>query len=311
MLARTTVQHVTQDEIANTEIMNRIRDYHEKLETLIGDDQYVSTEYEFERFVNEDVPDPREESYEGFREKGDEEPYQGYDLSGIDDFSPDTDYCGNEDIFDSYLGAESLLHDQDGNKKMAKVIKRVKGNDGNPVGTLHNNPMLDTLEYTLEMSDGSSKELTANIIAESIFTQVDSEVHHYQLLQEIPDYRKYLSSILISDGMIFPRNGNMVPKKTTQVWDLLVECKYGSSSWIPLKDLKASNSVELAEYAPGNRLDVEPAFKWWVKDVLRRCKIIFAEVKAKYWRTTHKFGIKVRKYVNEALAIDKKNGNTL
>ena len=59
MIARTTVQHVTRDEIVSTEIMNRIRDYHDKLEKVIGDDQYVSTESEFERFVNEDVPDQR------------------------------------------------------------------------------------------------------------------------------------------------------------------------------------------------------------------------------------------------------------
>ena len=59
MLARTTVQHVTRDEIANTEIRNRIRDYHEKLEKVIGDDQYVSTESELERFVNGDVPDQK------------------------------------------------------------------------------------------------------------------------------------------------------------------------------------------------------------------------------------------------------------
>ena len=58
MLARTTVQHVTWDEIAYTKILNRIRDYHEKLEKMIKDDQYVSTESEFERFVNEDVPYP-------------------------------------------------------------------------------------------------------------------------------------------------------------------------------------------------------------------------------------------------------------
>ena len=56
---RTIEPHVTRDEIANTEIMNIIRDYHEKLEKVIGDDQYVSTESEFERFVNEDIPDPR------------------------------------------------------------------------------------------------------------------------------------------------------------------------------------------------------------------------------------------------------------
>ena len=67
MLARTTVHHVTWCEINNTEIMNRIRDYHEKLEKVIGNDQYVSTESEFEKLANEDVPDPREEAYEGLR----------------------------------------------------------------------------------------------------------------------------------------------------------------------------------------------------------------------------------------------------
>ena len=67
MLARTTVNQVTLYEIANTEIMNRIRYYHKKLEKVIGDDQYVSNESEFERFFNEDVLDPREEVYEGIR----------------------------------------------------------------------------------------------------------------------------------------------------------------------------------------------------------------------------------------------------
>ena len=57
---------------------------------------------------------------------------------------------------------------------MAKVIKQVKVNDGNPVGTRQKNPMLDTSEYTVEMSDGSSQELTANIISDSMLTQVDS-----------------------------------------------------------------------------------------------------------------------------------------
>ena len=45
VLARTTVKHVTRDEIVNTDIMNRIWYYHEKLEKVIGDYQYVSTEY--------------------------------------------------------------------------------------------------------------------------------------------------------------------------------------------------------------------------------------------------------------------------
>ena len=96
VLARTTVQHVTQDEIANTEIMNIIRNYHKKLDEVIRDDQYVSTESEFKRLVNEDVPDPREEAYEVLWEKGHKEPYQGYDFSDIDDLSLDTNDCNND-----------------------------------------------------------------------------------------------------------------------------------------------------------------------------------------------------------------------
>ena len=131
------------------------------------------------------------------REKGHVDPYQGYDLPDIDEFSPDTYDSDNKDIFESYLGAEILLTDQDGNKKTAKVLKRVKGNNGDPVGKRHNNPIFDTSEYTVEIHDGSSKELTTNIIAESMLAQVDYGGHHYQLLKKITDHRKDRSEITV------------------------------------------------------------------------------------------------------------------
>ena len=227
---------------------------------MIGDEQYVSTESEFKWFVNEDIPDPREEAYEGLKEKGHEDPYQEYDLPDIDDFSLDTNDRDNEDIFDLYLGAEILLPEQDEDKKMAKV---------------------------------------------------DSEVHHYQFLQKITDHKKDRSAIPISDGTIRSHNGNIVPKKTTRGWDLLAEWNYISSRWIPLKYLKVSNPIELAKYASRNRLDVKPAVKWWVRDAIIRRKSIIDKVKAKYWHTTHKFGMRVPKSVDEALAIDKETVNTL
>ena len=44
--------------------------------------------------------------------------------------------------------------------------------------------------------------------------------------------------------------------------------------------------------------------------MLRNCNIIIAKVKAKYWSTAQKFGIRGTKSVDEALAIYKENGNT-
>jgi hypothetical protein len=54
----------------------------------------------------------------------------------------------------------------------------------------------------------------------------------------------------------------------------------------------------------------EPAFKWWISDVLRRRNRIISKVKRRYWSLTHKFGIQVPKTVDEALQIDKLTGTT-
>jgi hypothetical protein len=82
------------------------------------------------------------------------------------------------------------------------------------------------------------------------------------------------------------------------------------SSWVPLIELKDSNPVELAEYAVANKIDQEPAFHWWVTDVLRKRNRIIAKVKERYWCTTHKFGIRLPKTVEEAIHIDRETNTT-
>ena len=64
--------------------------------------------------------------------------------------------------------------------------------------------------------------------------------------------------------------------------------------------MKDSNPVELAEYAVANKISEEPAFAWWVCDVLRRRDRIIKKVKSRYWSRTHKFGIELPKSVGEA-----------
>ncbi|GFH50450.1 Blackbeard [Chaetoceros tenuissimus] len=96
----------------------------------------------------------------------------------------------------------------------------------------------------------------------------------------------------------------MVLKKTTRGWELLVEWKDGMMSWVPLKDLKNSNPVELAQYAVMNALEEEPVFKWWVPYTLKKRDAIVAKVKSKYWVTAHKFGIRIPKSADEAYKLD-------
>ena len=92
---------------------------------------------------------------------------------------------------------------------------------------------------------------------------------------------------------------------------MLVEWKDGSTQWLDLKDLKDSNPIEVAEYAVANKISEEPAFAWWVQTCLRKRHRTINKVKKKYWRTTQKFGIRLPKSCDEAIQLDKENGNTL
>ena len=66
--------------------------------------------------------------------------------------------------------------------------------------------------------------------------------------------------------------------------------------------------MQIAEYAVATKIaNNEPAFNGWVHTLLRKRNRIVAKVK-RYWRTTHKFGIRVPKTVEEALAIDEETG---
>lgn len=67
--------------------------------------------------------------------------------------------------------------------------------------------------------------------------------------------------------------------------------------------------VELAECAVANKISEEPAFKWWVEFCLNKRNRIINKVKSKYWRTTHKYGVRLPKMTEEALELDRINGN--
>jgi hypothetical protein len=129
-------------------------------------------------------------------------------------------------------------------------------------------------------------------------------------LDEIIDHATDNSAILIDYGYTTSAIGNRVPKQTTKGWKLLCQWRDGSSTWVPLVNLKESNPVELAEYAVANRLQEEPVFKWWVSLVLRKRKRIIGKIKSRYWSTLHKFGLQLPKSAAEAFRIDDETGTT-
>jgi hypothetical protein len=117
-----------------------------------------------------------------------------------------------------------------------------------------------------------------------------------------------------SDQKVVQPDGRTHLKRSAIGWQVCCQWKNCSTSWENLADLKESHPIGTAEYAVTKDIDLEPAFNWWVPHVLKkRDRIIslFHKQTTHYLKRTHKFGIEVPKTVTEALALDRKNGNTL
>ncbi|KAI2501495.1 Reverse transcriptase (RNA-dependent DNA polymerase) [Fragilaria crotonensis] len=210
--------------------------------------------------------------------------------------------------FDGYLTASVMLPRGDEVLK-AQVVARKRDANGNPIGKANSNPILDTREYVVEFEDGTKEVYMANMIAENMYAQVDSEGRAFALMSEIVDHESDARAMKIADGTFVDKQGRQRPRITTQGWRLLVEWKDGTTTWVPLKDLKESFPIEVAEYAVANKISEQPAFKWWVDDTLRKRHRIIKKVKsAKYWKRTHKFGIRLPHSVEEALRFDEESG---
>jgi hypothetical protein len=204
----------------------------------------------------------------------------------------------------------AVPRDGDG-PEFARVTKRLRDKDGLPIGKANNNPILDTRMHEVEYPDGHKASLAANAIAENMFAQVDDEGNRRVLFDAITDHRTDGSEIKQQDAFVHTRSGTQRRKETTRGWEILVQWKDGSTTWIALKDMKNSYPVQLAEYATQRRIAGEPAFAWWIHHVLNKRNRIISKLKAKYWVRTHKFGVKIPKSVEEAKRFDEENGDTL
>jgi hypothetical protein len=216
------------------------------------------------------------------------------------------------DVFHgAYLNMElAIPRDSDG-PEFAQVTKHLKDKDGLPIGRANNNPILDTRMYKVEYPDGHKASLAANAIAENMFAQVDDEGNWHVLFEEIIDDRTDGMEVKQQDAFLPTRNGNKCRRETTKGWEILIQWKDGSTTWVSMKDIKGSYPVQLAEYATQRRIAGEAAFAWWICHVLQKRNRIIAKLKTKYWVRTQKFGVKIPKTVKEAKPFDEENGNTL
>ena len=99
------------------------------------------------------------------------------------------------------------------------VVARKRDKDSNVMGRSHTNSILDTRMYQVEFAGGVATELTANVIAVSMYAQCNSEGNEYLLLDVLVDYQKDNKTISISDQQTTVQ-GTSVTGKTTAGWHI-------------------------------------------------------------------------------------------
>ena len=301
VISRTTVQNITNLEKETDEVKENIREFDSEINRRFKEEDDLA--YDGAK------PNPADwseylENDPDFQEEFDNIVNDSSIKEADDDFTPDV-------FDDTYLNMElAIPRDGDG-PEFAKVTKRLRDKDGLPIGRSNKNPILDTRMYEVEYPDGHKASLAANAIAENMFAQVDNEGNRHVLFDEIVDHRTDGSEVKQQDAFLQTRSGTKRRKETTQGWEILVQWKDGSVTWVTLKDMKNSYPVQLAEYATKRRIAGEPAFAWWIQHVLNKRNRIIGKLKAKYWVRTHKFGVKIPKSVEEAKRFDEENGDTL
>lgn len=213
---------------------------------------------------------------------------------------PESTMPNSDDYADyaAYIDAEVLLPQNGEHMRAARVVGFAKDSDGREKGRYDPNPVLDTRVYEVMFPDGAIEQYAANLIAENLIGQVDENGHMHRMLESINDHRV--------DGTQSDIQGSL----TTRGHELQCQWKDGTTTWIPLKDMKESYPIETSEFAVHMDLVDSPAFKWWVPFTLKKRDQIISKVQHRLVKKSFKYGHSVPNNVKEAYALDVQNKNT-
>jgi Reverse transcriptase (RNA-dependent DNA polymerase) len=281
--ARSTVQHVTELDKMTHDMQARFRDFDSQIDALLDPTNFTSFNPDFTGEYLED-----------------------YYVSADDVEAPTIlpeEYTPA--AYDQYIGAELWMPDH-GQMVLARVTKRARAPNGDPIGVRNEMPLLDTRLYDVELDDGGVRRYPANLVAEHLSSFYDEEGRQHDVFRGIIDWHFYPQPVPMYQSAYDRQFIN------SSGWYFCVEWVDNSVSWLPMHELKEACPVLLAEYAKANNLLDYRVFDWWAPQLLDVKMKIMSKVKTKrYWTLSHKFGVRLPKTVPEAFEFDQQDGNDL
>ena len=299
-VARSTVIPVPNSDLTSIEIQQQMREFTDKLHAAIGDHSKA--------IIDDTITHDKTKIYEDclYIDQGEDDIVYPWDEEWQDVPLYDETEATQKDL-DEYIGTQVSLPDSNGVEVLCRVKGRKRDSNGTPIGSYNSNPILDSRVFDVEFPDGRTEAYSTNIIAESLYSQVDEDGFDTGILSEIVDHEQLSDAVKMEDGTI---GRNNKPVITTKGWRVKLKWMDGSYDWLPLSQVKNSNPIMLAEYAVLKKIDKEPAFRWWVPHVLKKRSRMINKVKTRMRKGNVKFGIKIPTTVKEALMFDKENGNS-
>jgi hypothetical protein len=183
VVSRTTVAPMTTLEMGTDVNKQRMADYDKRIKDRFGDDNFPDEGGKPDPSDWADLYEHNEDFWQEFAKVyGDSKMMEADATPEIED--------------DTYLKMElALPRDGQEDMKFARVKKRTRDAEGNPIGTANSNPILDTRMFDVEFEDGYTDSLAANLIAENLYAQVDSEGNRHLFMKEIQGHRKTAKAI--------------------------------------------------------------------------------------------------------------------
>jgi hypothetical protein len=121
------------------------------------------------------------------------------------DFTPDT-------FNDAYWNKKIAVARGANEVQLRKVTKRLRDADGRPIGTTNDNPLLDTRKYAVEFRDGRVESVSANLIAQNLYSQLDDKGKRHILLTGIVDHRRDERAIDKRDAVVIMKKRDDVKR---------------------------------------------------------------------------------------------------
>ena len=152
VVPRSTIRHLTHDELTNPDHIATTKAFDDNIIQKIG---VPATENDFDK----DYLTPTYEYYDD-------------DHQDAAPDAPPENLTPTPEIGDNYLNMELMLP-RGVTLARGRVTERKRDHEGNVIGRSNANPILDTREYEVKFEDGDVTELTANVIAESMYAMCD------------------------------------------------------------------------------------------------------------------------------------------